>query len=123
MWKFLSAALLFVPALLSAQPKMEPPPDLDAYLGADTEIPAPPPVEAPRAELGLKGALDDRPATRSAETVAEEMRTNQARLAEIYKRRVLKGMQVERYFGVSLTIGPDGEVRKAAAEGIPDKDF
>ena len=118
-----AAALLLLPACLCAQAVREAPPDLDAYLGVDAGIRTPPPVDAPRMDLGLKGPPDDRPRSRSSASVAEEVRANQAGLGARYKRWRMKGADIERLFGVSLTIGPDGAVRKAVVHGISDRGF
>jgi hypothetical protein len=118
-----AAAILFLSSILHAGIKTEKPPSIEDYLAVEHTIETPPAVEAPKMDLGLKGMADDRPETRSPASVAEEVRANQGRLNALYKSWRLKGKAVERYFGVSLTIGPEGDVLKVAANGISNPEF
>ena len=105
------------------QVKVEAPPSYEAYLDVENNIDSPPAVDAPKQDLELKGMNDNRPEKRTSTAVAEEVRSNQVRLSGIYKTWRLKRNNVERYFGLSITIGQAGNVIKVEAHGIADKEF
>lgn len=46
--------------MVYAEIKMDKPPSFEDYLSVENTIDAPPAVEAPKMDLGLKGMVDDR---------------------------------------------------------------
>jgi hypothetical protein len=71
----------------------------------------------------LKGVPDNMPPARSQESIRDEVLVNQSRLTHAFKTWRMKDEGIDRYFGLSLTIGPNGDVQKVALKGIANKVF
>ncbi len=109
---------LFIGAA-SAQLRREPVPSLESLLDVSTAIDLPPPVEAPRQATALRGVESSLPSVRTSESLATEVRENQALLADLYKSWKAKGAEGlgGRKYSLSLTISAQGEVVKATLAG------
>jgi hypothetical protein len=106
-----------------AQSTRAPVPGYEAYLQVENTIATPEPVQAPRREVSLKGVQPLLPASRTPESVRDEVRENQARLAYLYKKwSFTSGAAAgSSKFALSLSILPSGQVAEAAVTGPKDK--
>ena len=101
------------------------PQDLDNQIAVSHDLPELEAVAAPRLQGTLRGAEDSRPATRTAESLAMEVKENQPKLSYLYKSWSVKGAEGigGRKYNLTLTLSADGEVQKAVFKGPVNKDF
>ena len=99
--------------------------DVDDYLKSEPEAPETAPAfEMPAMKSQIKGVVDDIPQTRTREAMVEELRQNQSKLTQIFKRWKMKEAEgVNRHFGLSITIDSNGTVTHATVKGVENKDF
>lgn len=91
-------------SIVHSQVEIESPPSYEAYIAVDNTIDSPPSVDAPKMDLELKGMEDPRPELRSSISVADEVGAKQGQLSELFKSFRLKGSNVERFFGLLITV-------------------
>ena len=94
-------------------------------LSVSTAIETASDFEAPRMAGAIKGVGENLPATRSPESVVEEVQAQQSRLTRLYKMyrvREAEGIPT-RFYGLSLTIRSSGEVEKVIVKGPANAEF
>lgn len=114
--------LVFAYSLFAQLPR-EAPPSLDSYLVVSTDIGTIPDVSAPRMEGTIHGVVDNTPAVRTSESIVDEVQSNQTKLSYMYKKACIKGLDISRYYDLTLTINSAGDVEKVSIKGITDKEF
>ena len=118
-------SLLLLIGTASAQVQRESVPSPESMLDVSTAIDLPPPVEAPRQATALRGVESSLPSVRTSESLAAEVKENQAGLTYLYKSwkaKKAEGLGGHRY-SLSLAISAQGEVETVILRGPTNKAF
>lgn len=116
--------ILFTISLTWSQVKREKFQGPEAYLDVPIEIASVETFQAPRMEGALRGESTILPPVRTMESVSEEVRESQSRLAYLYKTwKFKKEPGIGRKFGLAMTITPSGEVQNVVVTGLANKEF